>query len=140
MLPHNIATCFDDGITCSDNYFCACHSSINGGSNNEILYSDQPFTFLDNTNGKDCQYDNNSALQEPNGNIGDVAIKAVSHELSETITDPLGNAWYDSQGNENGDKCNAYGSGAGLDITSFTPALGGSAGAGTLFNQIDTPR
>ena len=29
----------------------------------------------------------------------------VSHEHNEAITDPLGNAWYDSRGYENGDKC-----------------------------------
>jgi hypothetical protein len=29
----------------------------------------------------------------------------TSHELSEAITDPRGNAWYDSSGEENGDKC-----------------------------------
>ncbi len=27
------------------------------------------------------------------------------HELAEAITDPLLNAWYDSSGNEIGDKC-----------------------------------
>ncbi len=29
----------------------------------------------------------------------------TSHELSEATTDPRGDAWYDSSGNENGDKC-----------------------------------
>ena len=29
----------------------------------------------------------------------------LAHELEETVTDPLGTAWYDSQGAENGDKC-----------------------------------
>ena len=29
----------------------------------------------------------------------------TGHELSESITDPRGNAWYDSSGEENGDKC-----------------------------------
>jgi hypothetical protein len=29
----------------------------------------------------------------------------TSHELSEAITDPRGNAWYDGSGEENGDKC-----------------------------------
>lgn len=29
----------------------------------------------------------------------------TAHELSETITDPRGGGWYDSAGNENGDKC-----------------------------------
>ena len=29
----------------------------------------------------------------------------TSHEANETITDALGNAWYDRTGYENGDKC-----------------------------------
>jgi hypothetical protein len=37
---------------------------------------------------------------------GLAALANVSgHELSEMQTDPLGNAWYDGAGNENGDKC-----------------------------------
>ena len=34
-----------------------------------------------------------------------MAATAASHELSESITDPLGDAWYDSSGYENGDEC-----------------------------------
>jgi len=29
----------------------------------------------------------------------------TSHEIREAVTDPLGNAWYDSKGNEADDKC-----------------------------------
>jgi hypothetical protein len=29
----------------------------------------------------------------------------LSHEFSETLTDPQGSAWYDSSGQEIGDKC-----------------------------------
>ena len=29
----------------------------------------------------------------------------LSHELEETVTDPLGNAWFDGSGEENADKC-----------------------------------
>jgi hypothetical protein len=32
-------------------------------------------------------------------------VNVTAHELSETITDPRGNAWYDSGKNEIGDKC-----------------------------------
>jgi hypothetical protein len=42
----------------------------------------------------------------PNGNAGaDGMASILSHELEESVTDPLGNAWYDTRGNENGDKC-----------------------------------
>jgi len=42
----------------------------------------------------------------PNGNAGvDGMVSVMSHELEESVTDPLGNAWYDAAGYENGDKC-----------------------------------
>jgi hypothetical protein len=44
--------------------------------------------------------------KSPNGNVGaDAMASILAHELEETVTDPLGTAWYDSQGEENGDKC-----------------------------------
>ena len=42
----------------------------------------------------------------PNDNAGvDAMISVMAHELSETTTDPDLNAWFDSNGAENGDKC-----------------------------------
>jgi hypothetical protein len=43
----------------------------------------------------------------PNGSVVDAAINVSAHEISETVTDPLGNAWYfvDTSG-EIGDECN----------------------------------
>ncbi|MFN7919464.1 MAG: hypothetical protein U0Q16_05165 [Bryobacteraceae bacterium] len=42
----------------------------------------------------------------PNGNPGvDGMISVIAHELEETASDPLLNAWYDASGNENADKC-----------------------------------
>jgi hypothetical protein len=42
----------------------------------------------------------------PNGNPGaDGMASVIVHELEETTTDPNLNAWYDSVGNENSDKC-----------------------------------
>jgi hypothetical protein len=32
-------------------------------------------------------------------------LSVVAHELEETVTDPQLNAWYSTNGNENGDKC-----------------------------------
>ena len=73
--------------------------------------------------------------------LADVALKYLSHEDNETITDPLGTAWWDSaSGNENGDNCNSYGASVdpshGPNPNAFLPALGGSAPAGTLFDQL----
>src|SRR5690349_8651106 len=42
----------------------------------------------------------------PNGNAGvDAMISVIAHELEEATTDPDLNAWYDSGGAENADKC-----------------------------------
>jgi hypothetical protein len=42
----------------------------------------------------------------PNGNLGaDAMASIIAHELEESVTDPDLNAWYDSQGEENADKC-----------------------------------
>ena len=42
----------------------------------------------------------------PNGNAGvDGMVSVVAHELEEATTDPQLNAWYDSSGAENADKC-----------------------------------
>jgi hypothetical protein len=61
----------------------------------------------------------------PNGDsAADSTLNVTSHEANETITDPLGNAWYDRSGNENGDKC----------AWNFGTQLGGSAGA--QYNQL----
>lgn len=42
----------------------------------------------------------------PNGDAGlDGALNVLAHELVETMSDPLLNAWYDANGWENADKC-----------------------------------
>jgi PKD repeat protein len=133
---------------CSDDVFCSYHGSYADGPNN-VLYASIPLInalVTDPSNGLDpkyCQSDNNAAVQEPNGDGGDVAIKYMSHEDSETITDPLvGSGWYDTaSGNEVGDNCNYWDGtvtdvAAGDDPNAFEPTLGGSASAGTLFDQL----
>jgi len=42
----------------------------------------------------------------PNGNAGaDAMASIIAHELEEAVTDPDLNAWYDTRGRENADKC-----------------------------------
>jgi PKD repeat protein len=147
LLPHKVVTCFPEegGFhPCSNNEFCAYHSSIAGGTSNEIIYSDIPFSLLDKGHAKACQFDENAEVQHPNGDtagtdestrFADVALKFTSHEYTEAATDPLGNGWFDSTGQENGDKCNVTGEGQGEDPNAFLPTLGGSAASGTLFDQ-----
>jgi hypothetical protein len=63
------------------------------------------FAFIGNATGPSfgsCAAQSTS----PNGDPGaDAMISVMMHELSETASDPEGNAWFDSTGAENGDKC-----------------------------------
>lgn len=86
--------CFDSTLSqCASNYFCAYHSSF--GTN--TLYAAMPYAA-----SFSCQA---SGQTKPNNNDADLTINVTSHEQMEAATDPLGNAWYDSTGNEIGDKC-----------------------------------
>lgn len=80
--------------------YCGWHSYANV-SNRNIKYS-----FVGNP--KNCL--NSCAIQNlgPNGTGYegvDAMLSIIAHEINETITDPNFNGWYDSQGNENADKC-----------------------------------
>jgi len=65
----------------------------------------------------------------PNGNAGvDGMISVIAHELEEANSDPDLNAWYDSSGAENADKCAwTFGSGQTLlpNGASYNMTLGG---------------
>jgi hypothetical protein len=72
-----------------------------------------------NNSGCSVQFGNS-----PNGDPPvDAMISVLAHELSETVTDPILNAWYDASGNEIGDKC-AWNFG-----TTFTAPNGSTANA-----------
>jgi hypothetical protein len=95
VTPPTVNSCFANNTTCADNVFCAYHASFGSGAST-LLYADMP-TVFDANHPKGCQADNNTAVQAPNGRpVADVNIKAMSHEYNETITDPLGNAWWNS--------------------------------------------
>ena len=144
VTPPTVNSCLS-GNQCLDNYYCAYHGQFSDGAST-VLYADIA-TVLDANQPKDCQQDGNTAVQAPNAapngqpsRTVDVALKAMSHEFSETITDPLANAWWDSaSGNEDGDNCNfsgAFDPQSGNNPNAFTPTLGGAASVGTLYNQL----
>jgi hypothetical protein len=94
FTPRNVGSCV--GAACAYGYFCAYHSSF-GPSSSPTLYANEPYaSFVPAA----CD-----AGQHPNGDDADATLNVVSHEHNETITDPLGNAWFDAAGYENGDKC-----------------------------------
>jgi|GEM_PF-1527750 len=76
--------------------FCAFHASwvINGRP------PAQPFTDFPYVASAGAGCGGNS-VSGPNDGVSIV----LGHETAEAITDPFGNAWFDSSGNEIGDKC-----------------------------------
>ena len=146
VLPTDVNVCASWGCaSSSSNGFCAYHSWFNDTSNRySVLYATIPTLIVGpGQNPKACQYDGNAAVQEPNASAGDVALKYLSHEDHETITDPFIDAWYDPHtGFEDGDNCNAYGAinpGGGTSPNAFAPALGGSktgTSFGSLYDQL----
>jgi hypothetical protein len=72
------------------------HGTISG--------SDIKYAFIGNPDRCPSACTNGTA--SPNGNAGaDGMASIISHELEEATTDPDLNAWYDSRGAENADKC-----------------------------------
>jgi PKD domain-containing protein len=116
MTPQGVGGCFGTTASsgCAYSYYCAYHSSFGSGAG-ETLYANQPYA---DVSGCDSG-------QQPNGGAADSTVNLISHEHNEAITDPRGDAWYDSSsGDENGDKC----------VWDFGTALG-STGSGQ-YNQL----
>jgi chitodextrinase len=141
VTPPDVNVCADP-VDCADTTFCAYHSAFVDGSQ-QVLYAAIPFFLSADPHSaeyaKACQSDGNSTIQEPNGDLADVAISYMSHEDSEALTDPLGTGYWDSNsGNEDGDNCAFAGPFApanGTNPAAWLPVLGGSATASTLFDQ-----
>jgi hypothetical protein len=122
FTPKNVGSC-DDGSSkdCAFTSYCAYHSFFTSSGQN-IIYTNQPYT---DTSGIGTGYGHVcDSGQQPNGNWADSTINVASHEQNESITDPLLNAWYDTAGYEDGDKC----------AWIFGSAVGGSSGA--QYNQV----
>jgi hypothetical protein len=144
FLPKGVESCSTTsnnthGGTCTLSHggrgtFCGYHSNF-GNSSTPTLYADLPYAIEGTTNtagytcssnGGQLQGGGSVGNQSPNSNIdADTVLSVTSHEMNEAITDPLGTAWFDSSGNEDGDDC-AY-------IYGDTTTFGGSSGA--EFNQ-----
>ncbi len=82
--------------------YCGYHTHATvtvGGVAKNALYAALPYDYAypgSCTNGS----------PSPNGDPGaDGEVSVLAHEIEETTTDMMGNAWYDSQGYENADKC-----------------------------------
>jgi hypothetical protein len=89
--------------------FCAYHGAV--AADPSITYTDLPY--MTNAGGS-CGED---SVNGSNGTLDGVSI-VEGHELAESITDPLINAWKDASGNEIGDKC------AWTDLTNLSTVAG----------------
>jgi hypothetical protein len=100
FFPIGVGSCFDSTSSqCTYSQYCAYHGWIGSGDTGTIIYANMPYADQP-TAGANCDIES-----APNGNDADATINVTSHEHNEVITDPLGNAWYDPAGYENGDKC-----------------------------------
>jgi len=92
-------SCFDStNASCAYTQYCAYHSYFTNGAGATVVYSNEPFG-----NTSVCQL---PGTPSPNNNpTADAAATSASHELTEAITDPQLNAWFDASGNEIGDLC-----------------------------------
>jgi hypothetical protein len=103
FTPPLVGECFDASeSSCYDPEFsagfCAYHSNISS----QTLYAFQPWADITGCVYQSPTVPNNAY---PNDDGADPLLNVVSHEHNETITDPLGTAWFDSSGFENGDEC-----------------------------------
>ncbi len=95
--------------SCAFSSYCAYHSNFSSTAGN-TLYANMPYA---DTVPAACD-----GGQRPNNDDADATLNVTSHEHNEAITDPTGQAWYDRQGYENGDKC-AWNFGKSLGSTAY---------------------
>jgi hypothetical protein len=149
VVPANVELCQILGTICSATQMTAYHSFFTDAQGSVVLYAPISMDPLaawpvpPPVKGG-CDFSGTGVNQEPNGDYqGDCVMPRLSHEDSETITDPLPvGAWYAPGGSiiiESGDVCDNTGPfdpPLGNDPFAFLPTLGGSAAAGTLYDQL----
>lgn len=95
FTPPGVGSCFEDASApCYDvtGGYCAYHSAMGSAG---TTYGNIPYPGVTGcTSG-----------EEPNGGAGDDAVNLVTHEESESQTDPYGTAWTDNEGDEVADEC-----------------------------------
>jgi hypothetical protein len=103
FTPHNVGSCFASTSAPSDcaySGYCGYHSFFTSPGG-QIVYANMPWAY--STQG--CDANAVFSLGLANGSAIDPEVGVYSHELIETMTDVHLNAWFDSAGNEIGDKC-----------------------------------
>jgi hypothetical protein len=118
MTPAGVGTCAS-GLSnqCSSNAFCAYHSDFFDVSGEDVIYADEPYEGPLGGCGGDTPARSGTGFGFPNDQDADTTINTISHEHTEALTDPFGDAWYAYSGvnYEIGDLC-AYFYGPELGI------------------------
>ena len=111
FLPRGMDTCFDGTSICysPDNFstwsFCAYHTAWSFSDLGIVIFSVEPYQAV-----QGCEV----AAASPQGQLADSTDTVLSHELIETITDPLPGYGYvnrsslDLDGAEIGDECQTF--------------------------------
>jgi hypothetical protein len=80
--------------------YCGWHSAAT------VATTTIKYSFVGDPTGPQIGSCSAQSAASPNGDPGaDAMTSVIAHELEETVTDPNLNAWFDSRGNENADKC-----------------------------------
>jgi hypothetical protein len=126
LTPPGVENCFTaGGAECSAASnaptYCAYHGSFASGKGT-IVYANDAYV----TGVEGCDDG-----EHPNESPSDGALEGgLSHEHNESTTDPELNAWYASNGEENGDKCRTF-----ATSSEFGMPLG-KAPDGSRYNQL----
>ncbi len=79
--------------------YCAYHTHGTVNGNQTVLYAAMP-------RNQDYVSGCTSQFASPNTDVAaNSEVNTLGHEIEETTTDAMGNAWYDNRGYENADKC-----------------------------------
>lgn len=146
LTPEGVGSCFQEG-ECAYQVYCAYHGDFGGEgtiNSKQTLYANLPF--VGEVEGCDSGVHPNSV--EDNG--ADAVIDDASHEINETISDPIGSqcaegakkvseceptSWTDAIGQEIGDKCLPPESAVEGINGIYGEPLGGTTSA-NLYNQV----
>ena len=105
FLPNGLVDCNNALTSCNTNAYCAYHTyGYSGGTDDaahDFIWADIPDNRSPGTTLGGCGRSNVTGDES-----ADTTLSSVEHEHLEAVSDPRLNAWMDSTGAENGDKCN----------------------------------
>ncbi len=149
ILPADVEVCNTLNGLCTGNQISGYHFNFVDRRGDVVLYAALPLwplragsLLVPCPTGPVCHLDGTTVVQSPNRDVHtDGLISALSHEVSEVITNPYGGWISPSTENEVGDNCEMNTSaklppGLGSNPNAFRPTLGGSEAAGTLYTQL----